>query len=316
VTALALVTPDNFDRAESDRRFAEVVDLGGFGRLAHRRAFPDIRAQVAPCSNRDTLQSAGVFDLDAGPVTVVMPAAGGRFMSLQVFDEDGYSHGVTYEAGERSFGRDEIGTRYALVAVRTLVVEADPADLAAAHALQDAIMLRQAASGCWEPPTWDSMSQSRVREALLSLAQTVPDTRGMYGERDHVGELRHLVGAAAGWGGNPETAAFYQTVTPHRNDGRVAHRLIVGDVPVDGFWSVSVYNAEGYFEPNHRNAYTVNSLSARPSADGSIAIHFGDSSIFNFFAIPPGWSYRVRLYRPRREVLTGDWTFPEARPVE
>ena len=29
----------------------------------------------------------------------------------------------------------------------------------------------------------------------------------------------------------------------------------------------------------------------------------------------PGWSYMVRLYRPRPEVVNGTWKFPEAQPA-
>ena len=52
------------------------------------------------------------------------------------------------------------------------------------------------------------------------------------------------------WGGNPEEDAIYLNVTPAKNDGKTAYRLTVKDVPVDGFWSVSVYDAAGYFKPN------------------------------------------------------------------
>ena len=41
-------------------------------------------------SNRDTLYSMAVFDLDAGPVTVTLPDAGKRFLSLKVINEDHY----------------------------------------------------------------------------------------------------------------------------------------------------------------------------------------------------------------------------------
>ena len=34
--------------------------------------------------NRDTLYSSAVFDLDAGPVTITLPDAGKRFMSMLV----------------------------------------------------------------------------------------------------------------------------------------------------------------------------------------------------------------------------------------
>ena len=42
---------------------------------------------------------------------------------------------------------------------------------------------------------------------------------------------------------------------------RGRYKLTVRDVPVDGFWSISVYNADGFFEPNGRDAYSVNDLS-------------------------------------------------------
>ena len=57
--------------------------------------------------NRDTLYSAAVFDLDAGPVTITLPDAGKRFMSMQVIDEDQYSPHVVYGAGQHTFTKRE-----------------------------------------------------------------------------------------------------------------------------------------------------------------------------------------------------------------
>jgi len=89
----------------------------------------------------------------------------------------------------------------------------------------------------------------------------------------------------------------------------------VKDVPVDGFWSISVYNAKGYFEPNSEDAYTINDITGKADADGSITVQFGgcDGKISNCLPIASGWNYLVRLYRPRAEVLNGAWKFPEAR---
>jgi hypothetical protein len=114
------------------------------------------------------------------------------------------------------------------------------------------------------------------------------------------------------WGGNPEKDAIYLNVTPSQNDGKTIYWLFVKDVPVDGFWSISVYNAEGYFQPNKENAYTLNNLTAKKDADGSIGIKFGGvaGSAPNHLPITPGWNYIVRLYRPRKEILDGTWKFP------
>ena len=171
------ITPDNFVRAESDLYFSGVVKDGGFGKFMHRREPTPIAKQTVIRMNRDTLYSAAVFDLDAGPATITLPDPGERFLSM--------------------------------------------------------------------------------------------------------------------------------------------HKLNVKDVPVDGFWSISVYHSKGYFAPNPENAYSLNNLTAKAGDDGSFAIQFGgcDGKIANCLPVPPGWNYLVRLYRPKAEVLNGAWTFPEPQPA-
>src|SRR5262245_60247264 len=70
------VTADNFRRAESDRYFAATVKRAGIGQLSHLRELVAIDKQTVVRLNRDTLYSSGVFDLDAGPVTITLPDAG------------------------------------------------------------------------------------------------------------------------------------------------------------------------------------------------------------------------------------------------
>ena len=81
------VTVDNFVRAESHLYFNNSISGGGFGKFHHVRELLPIDHQTVIRGNRDTLYSAAVFDLDAGPVTIRLPDAGERFMSLQIIDE-------------------------------------------------------------------------------------------------------------------------------------------------------------------------------------------------------------------------------------
>src|ERR1700741_3373661 len=123
------VSADNFIRAESDLYFSTIVGDGGFGKFAHIRELTPLDKQLVVRSNRDTLYSAGVFDLDAGPVKISLPDPGGRFMSMQLTTEDHYGPAVFYGKGEHSLTRGDIGTRYVMVAIRALVNPNDAADL-------------------------------------------------------------------------------------------------------------------------------------------------------------------------------------------
>jgi Protein of unknown function (DUF1254) len=113
------VTVENFIRAESDLYFGGVVKQVGIGKLAHIREPMPVDHQTVVRSNRDTLYSSGIFDLAAGPVTITMPDAGERFMI--VIDEDHYVPVVLYAAGSHTLTREQIGTRYVMLGIRTLV---------------------------------------------------------------------------------------------------------------------------------------------------------------------------------------------------
>ena len=312
-----LVTVDNYNRAQSDVNFGLNVERGGFGKFLHRRELVALDKQGVIRPNRDTLYSSAVFDLDAGPVTIRLPDAGKRFMSMQVINEDQYAPAVYYGAGSHTLTKEGIGTRYASVVVRMLVDPANPEDVRQVHALQDALEVRQQSPGMFQVPNWDEASRKKVHAALLQLGETISDTKRMFGAKDQVDPVRHLIGTALLWGSNPEKDGLYLPVTPARNDGITVHKLTIKDVPVDGFWSITVYNAEGYLEPNQYKAYSVNNITAKKGADGSVAIQFGgcDGENPNCLPIMKGWNYTVRLFRPRPEILDGTWRFPDAQPV-
>lgn len=312
------VTADNFNRAETDLYFGRVVKSGGFGQFDHSREPAPLDKQTVIRLNRDTLYSAGVFDLDAGPVKITLPNAGKRFMSMMVVNEDHYVFEVDYGAGNYNFTKAEVGTRYVMMALRTLADPANLQDLKQAHALQDAVTVKQRDPGRFEVPNWDPVSQKKMRDALLVMNASLPDLRKAFGSRVQVDAVRHLIGTAAAWGGNPDRDAIYLNVTPGKNDGVTIYKLSVpGKVPVNAFWSVTVYDADGYLKKNQYDAYSLNSITAKKSPDGLVLIQFGGCDGKNQNCLPtmPGWNYMVRLYRPRDEILNGKWKFPEARPV-
>jgi hypothetical protein len=305
------VNVDNFVRAETDRMFRDLQgNAGGVGRFLHNREPASIENQAVIRLNRDTLYSFAVVDAEAG-ATLTLPEHGDRYLSAMVVSQDHYVGAVFHDAGEYEITAERFGTPFVVVAVRTLVDPADPADIVAVAAIQDAISLVTGDDASpFEYPDYDTASLDETRDALLALARNLTGFDRTFGSKEEVDPVRHLIGTAAGWGGLPSSEAAYVGVDPRLPVGR--YELTVADVPVDGFWSISVYNAKGFFEPNERGAYTVNNITGVRNADGSTTVRFGDypADVPNAIPITEGWNYLVRLYRPRAEITDGTWTFP------
>lgn len=315
----AHVNAASFIRAESDTYMRSIVaQNGGLGVLAHERTPVPLDKQTIIRMNLDTLYSSAVVDLAAGPVTVTMPDVGdGRYVAMQIVNQDHLTPMVLHE-GTTVLTEEMVGTRYAAILVRVFVDAASPEDLTAAHAVQDAIRLEQASAGTLELPDWDKTSHDAARQALLDLGALGTEGFGpQMGRAGEVDPIAHLVATAVGWGLNPPTEAVYLLPALTTNDGTTVHVLTMKDIPVDGFWSISVYNREGFFAPNALNRNAVNNVSGTPGPDGAITVQFGGCAAegpANCVPITEGWNYVVRLYRPRPEVLDGSWTLPVAMP--
>ncbi len=311
------VTVANFVRAESDHMIcANMESFGvGFGEFVHLREPTTPDAQPVIRMNQDTLYSGTVLDVSK-PVKITLPEVGGRYMSMHVVNQDHYCF-VEAQPGTYELTEDTVGTRFALVTIRTFYNAGDPDDLARAHAAQDKIEIGGGGDGPFETPNWDTDQLAVARQALSDLGALGFDTAYAFGRKDEVRPIDHLVGSGAGWGGLPSTAAFYIMDSVEGNDGKTRYTVTVKDVPVDAFWSVTVYNAEGYLEANDLGRNSFNNSSATPNEDGSYTIRFGgDPESVNYLPITEGWNYAIRLYQPRAEILDGSWSFPEPRPVD
>ena len=311
------VTVGNFVRAESDHMIRTNMKMMGigFGKFTHLRKPTTPDNQPVIRMNQDTLYSATVLDLSK-PVTITLPEIGGRYMSMHVVNQDHYMF-VESKPGTYKLTEKKVGTRFAYVTIRTFYNAGDPDDLAKAHAAQDKIEISGGGGGPFEAPNWNLDDLAKARKALNDLAVLGFDTTYAFGSKDDVRPIDHLVAAAAGWGGLPRTAAYYEMGSVEKNDGKTAYAVTVKDVPVDAFWSITVYNADGYLEKNDLGRNSFNNSSAKPNEDGSYTIRFGgDPKSENYLPITEGWNYAIRMYQPREEILDGSWTFPSIEPVK
>ena len=309
------VNVDNFVRAETATQFDNYMKLtGGVNKFMHFREVTPLDKQTLIRMNRDALYSTAIVDISKG-ATLTIPETDGRYLSIMIMNEDGYINKVYQGKGTYKLTMKEFDTPYVSVALRTLIDPLDPADIAKVKAIQDGATISSKSAIPYTHPEYDQASYEAVYKAVIGLSRFVSDTKRMFGAKEEVTEVRHLLGTAFGFGGLPENEAYYLNVEPNLPVG--AYEITVKDVPVDAFWSISLYNKDGYFEENEYNANSVNNITGTPNEDGSFTIHFGgDPKSSNYLYIMDGWNYAVRMYQPRKEILEGEWIFPSVKPVK
>jgi len=261
----------NYARAESDMQFLGYIEkYGAFGRFVHNRKAYDIDNQITQSGNRDTIYSFAVFDLSGSPLKITLPDTKGRYMSLMMIDEDSDIPPASYAPGSWAFTEKSVGTRYVMFVIRTFADPNDEQDMAEAHRLQDAVKVEQSDKGSIDGiPRWDEKKMLELRTLFGTLGSTLPDSSGFFGARGEICYLDKAMGVATGWGGLQKQDALYLTEQVEKNDGKTAYVLHVpGKVPVDGFWSVTVYNWERFMVKNEYHAYSFNNVTAKKNEDG------------------------------------------------
>lgn len=312
------VTVETFVRAESDHMIrSNMAQLGAtVGELAHLREPTTPNNQPVIRMNQDTLYSSVTVDLST-PVEVTIPDAEGRYISMHVISQDHFMFAES-APGTYTLTQNDVGTPFAFVAFRTFADVTDPQDITLAHKAQDAIQVSGGGRGPFTAPDWDLDALETARQAFNQVAVLGFNATGAFGRKGEVEPIDHLIGTAAGWGGLPAAAASYLIEAVPQNDGATPHAVTVEDVPVDAFWSVTVYNAQGFLEANALGVNSFNNFTATPNADGSFTLHFGacEDGRVNCIPITEGWNHAIRLYEPHAEILDGTWSFPEFEAIQ
>jgi hypothetical protein len=146
------------------------------------------------------------------------------------------------------------------------------------------------------------------------------DTMGVYGNY----YLKRAIVAQLGLGANlPEDAIYPVNLADESGkplDGANKYTLHFdkGDTPpADAFWSVTLYDSEGFQVANALNRFNLASwMPLKHNADGSLDLYFqnenpGADKEANWLPAPRGaFNLLMRLYAPRSEALTGKWNPP------
>jgi len=149
------VTVDNFVRAATDVELDKYVSLaGGVNQFFHFRAPTPVENQPTIRMNRDTLYSTAVIDISKG-ATLTLTDVGDRYMTAMIVNQDRYINDVFFGGGTYTLDTKTFDTPYVIVFMRVLVDAANPDDVAAVNAIQDAMAIEAASSKPFIQPDYD-----------------------------------------------------------------------------------------------------------------------------------------------------------------
>ena len=151
------------------------------------------------------------------------------------------------------------------------------------------------------------------------------DTMGVYGNY----YLKRAIVTQVGLGANlPEDAIYPLNLgdeTGKPLDGAnkyVLHFEKGATPPVNAFWSVTLYDPDGFQVANSLNRFAVSSwMPFKYNPDGSLDLYFqnespGKDKEANWLPAPKGgFNLTMRLYGPKSEALTGKWNPPPVMQV-
>jgi hypothetical protein len=312
-----VVTDENYGLAETQVIFADYVkkiakatSTNGVGVFMHNKKGADPKDRTVMRINFDTLYSFAIVDLKED-LTLIMPETNGRYQSAWIISEEHYNPFAFEKPGEYKLTEENVGTRYAMIAMRTQVNTSDPKDLAKVNALQEQLKLTQKDKGSYVPShSWNMDDILKMRAKWMEEGNKIsPDV--MFGKKGEVPLKEHNAGTAFGWGGFTPKQAVYPGYFP---TSTAPQTLTMKDVPVNAFWSVTVYDDEGYPQTD---TYNINSAFAKKDKDGLVTIHFGgDKNADNYMEIFKGWNFTLRLYQPTEAYFDGTWKKPELKLVK
>ncbi len=313
-TETTKVTPENYGLAETQeimtgyvQKIAKATGTDGVGVIMNVRQGADPDDRTIMRINFDTIYSWLVLDLSE-PATIIMPDVNGRYQTAWVISEDHYNPFAFDKPGEYVLTKENVGTDYAIIVFRTQANVEDPKDMEAAHKAQDGIAVKQKSKGTYVASNkWDMDDILTWRAKYQKIQKDkgiIPEN--MFGTKGERSLEEHNVGTAFGWGGFTKEQAVYPIYYPE-NTG--PYTFTIKDVPIKAFWSITVYNKDGYAQTN---TYNINSQFAKKNKDGSVTIHFGgDPKADNYMEVFDNWNFALRLYQPTEDYFNGNWKKPE-----
>lgn len=279
------------------------VDLNAFYHFPGVASAED-RFVVSP--DNDTVYSVAIVNVSQG-FTLALPDVGDRFLSIQITDENHVTPFYLYGGGTYTFTADQFESDYAVVGIRT-GTDASEADIALVPEQLHPQYRISGAAGADTMPRPDLDLLARVRAALLAEYSKLGSTAGAMQPRTGLVEDWEVFTyvTAGAWGLSADENAMYTPYALPGAEGGTCYTATYPPVPVQAFFSITVYGPEKYLMSNENNIVSSN-RGVVTGEDGSFTVAFGGTHCRDLapnYAYTPedGWSLLLRAYRPDVEA--------------
>lgn len=305
------VTRENFVVAESNRMMFDIQQqAGGINKTISLPRPTSVDFQPVVRMNQDTLYHSTVVNISKG-ATVTIPEMDGRYVSLQVHDEKHFVPMFEYGPGTYELKAD---TDYVVAVIRIQVDESDPEDVRKAAEWQKQIVIKSNSDVPLKLGNWDITSLDAVRAELnaelhkYSALETMGD-----GTPESVNVEAHRAITAGGYLAAPAKHAMYETSAGNDSNECTAVTYNAPTVVGNGFWSITMYNADGYI---FNEKASVNSKNAVYNEDGTFTMHYGNNcpdDAVNVLNTVDGWNIMMRIYRATDDIVKSGFELPEIK---
>ena len=288
----------------------------GLGKIFHMK-YEALKTKSAVLLNVDVLYSFALVDLRDAPVTIILPEKepllsnpnGVRYQSAQITAEENYYPIEAKSAqGKHVITEEMVGSRYCFITVRTQVNPLSKDDMLIGEELRKRVLLEQDSKPRnLQFSTWNRKELLKFQKQLLKKSQ---GGKFSYGKRGELTLAEHNKSTAQFGGLPPKEAAYIEYGS---KSSLQTQTLTLKDVPVESFWSVTIYKSDGTFADV--DYFSVNSSSVTNNEDGSVVLWFGTSCPEcapnnNFLKVFNGWKACLRLYSPTNKYHSGEWQAP------
>ncbi len=321
----------DFIHTEISHTVNYVVERVGWNKFLHVPNVTQHEDKFVVRPNSDTLYSMGMLNVADGYVAIQLPETD-RYMSMMIYEYDHYlaDDGVINNEERPIIIVKKGNTMPGIENARIVTVEQDVVsvlirtlllgqeDLDKAREIQQSATIDKVGTDNGN----ELLEPALTPDKLGEMRQFFRDRTGevswdeMYVTRSQPIEIINLAqGVYEGAGALPPSEAKYESIFKDTegnalNSGVEYSLTVPADIPVEHFWSITVYDNDGLLIPNERRTYSANSKISMPNADGSYTVDFGNCENNVLNCIPTDdsdWNMTWRYYGPKGAIADNTW---------